>query len=384
MTRFRAADVWDRFLEGEALAPHEEEELLAALSADAELRAELLEDDKTDATLRAAGAARRDAEAFVGAFRDWLVAERDGTRFLRRVERDMRQRRTRAVAPVPFRGRVGFAAAGAAGLLLVLAVALGLLGRKPPGGPPTAAPVPPEPRETADEARAPELPAPPSAPERPRPSPDGPARPGPRPDPRPAPPSRPRPPEAAPDPRPVAGVARVEAVIGQVFAIRGGERRPLAAGGDLAGGEGVETVGQWSLAQIRFEDGTWLKLWGDTQAAEFLEGRADSGKRVGVTRGVVQAEVKPQPQGRPMVFVTPQGEAKVLGTILRLEVDPAGPGSTRLEVKEGRVLLTRAGEAQSVEVKGGFFAVAAPGAPLEAKPIVPERKKPGETRAQDR
>jgi hypothetical protein len=53
-----------------------------------------------------------------------------------------------------------------------------------------------------------------------------------------------------------------------------------------------------------------------------------------------------------MVIVTPHGEAKVLGTIFRISVEP---GATRLDVKEGKVRLTRASDQKSLDVPAGCF-----------------------------
>jgi len=67
-----------------------------------------------------------------------------------------------------------------------------------------------------------------------------------------------------------------------------------------------------------------------------------------------------------MTLATPQGQAEVLGTSLRLAVRP---GSTRLEVMEGRVALRRAQGADVLEVSSGFGATLDAGSPLVAEPL---------------
>jgi hypothetical protein len=57
----------------------------------------------------------------------------------------------------------------------------------------------------------------------------------------------------------------------------------------------------------------------------------------------------------------------VLGTVLRLVVDAA---STRLEVREGKVRLTR--ETRSVDVSAGQYAAAGTSAPLVARSLSPD------------
>jgi hypothetical protein len=69
-----------------------------------------------------------------------------------------------------------------------------------------------------------------------------------------------------------------------------------------------------------------------------------------------------------MVVVSPQGEARILGTVLRLTVETGNKESTRLEVLEGKVRLTRTGGI-SVEVPAGHAAVLAEGTELAARPL---------------
>src|SRR5689334_6411101 len=66
-----------------------------------------------------------------------------------------------------------------------------------------------------------------------------------------------------------------------------------------------------------------------------------------------------------MVIATPHGEARIVGTTLALSVEAA---STRLDVLEGKVRLSRPGAAWA-DVIGGHFAVAAEGVDLAARPL---------------
>jgi ferric-dicitrate binding protein FerR (iron transport regulator) len=156
----------------------------------------------------------------------------------------------------------------------------------------------------------------------------------------------------APDARPV-----VDRVAGPGEA--GGAA--LAAGARLDPGASIRTGAGGALV-LRFPDGTTLELGGDTTFA--LEGVLPV-KRVALARGVLGADVAPQPAGRPLVLRTPQAQADVLGTRLTLAVRGE---ATRLDVEEGRVRLTRLSDRRSVEVSAGHGAVAAPGRALEAVP----------------
>jgi hypothetical protein len=69
-----------------------------------------------------------------------------------------------------------------------------------------------------------------------------------------------------------------------------------------------------------------------------------------------------------MLVVTPVAEARVLGTKFGVL---ATANATRLDVREGRVRLTRRADGMTTDVSGGQYAVAAPGAPMTAKPLTP-------------
>ncbi len=153
---------------------------------------------------------------------------------------------------------------------------------------------------------------------------------------------------------------RVEAVAGRVLRISDGAAVPVRAGEALPSGGGLRCEGLGSGATLAWADGTCVEL-----DAESLIDRIEE-KRIFLARGSLSARVAPQK--RPMVFETPQGEARVLGTTLRLSTHPKE--GTRLEVEEGKVeLRNEAGRA--VLVEAGRYAVAASGVELAAKPLDP-------------
>jgi formylglycine-generating enzyme required for sulfatase activity len=93
--------------------------------------------------------------------------------------------------------------------------------------------------------------------------------------------------------------------------------------------------------------------------------RFAAGKRVELNEGALEAVVGPQPAGKPMHFVTPFGEALVLGTQLSLVIERQ---TVRLDVTKGKVRLTNP-DKKFVNVEAGFYAVAAAGEDLSVKPI---------------
>lgn len=139
--------------------------------------------------------------------------------------------------------------------------------------------------------------------------------------------------------------------------------RPVPApGGAIYSGDGLETSGFRSLAIVAFPDHTRMEFGGNAVVREFSE------SRVLLEKGAVKAEVARQPKDRPLVFATPHGEARVLGTILRVGVDPDPKRGTSLEVQEGKVEL-RSAAGKSVLVEAGHQAAIASGAPLASRPL---------------
>jgi hypothetical protein len=174
-------------------------------------------------------------------------------------------------------------------------------------------------------------------------------------------------PKPEPAPRTVAEavVATVEKVEGDVWILGDGRRSKAEPKQALTSGQGLECAG---AAELSYADGTRLKIGPDTLAREFLEPKGRSGKRLKLDRGVLSAEVRKQPADQPMVIETPQGEATVVGTKLRLTVEPDAKGSTRLEVEEGKVRLKRLLDQKTIDVATGHFAVAG-STPTEFKPL---------------
>jgi hypothetical protein len=222
-----------------------------------------------------------------------------------------------------------------------------------------------QPEQRRDVAPKPPSPAPERTPEAPKK--EEPKKPEPEP-PTPTPPAPPKPDRETR----ATGIARVEQVEGDVQLMDGDTRTPTSAGQEISFKQGLMTSGAKSRALIKYPDGTLLELGPDTLLRDFAEG-SGRGKSFFVARGSVSADVKKQPKDRPLLASSPQAEAKVLGTMLRLKVDPAEKGATRLDVTEGKVALTRLSDMKTVDVVGGHYAVAAAGLDLVSRPLPPAR-----------
>jgi hypothetical protein len=159
-------------------------------------------------------------------------------------------------------------------------------------------------------------------------------------------------------------IARLVQVHGDVFMLSDTAVERVAAqpGVDLHSDEGLETVGPGSSAVVLFPDGTRLELGSDTVVTRFRDAAADVsssyGKRIELTAGQINADVAPQPAGRPMIIATTHAEAQVLGTKLVLSESAT---STWMDVEEGAVRLTNVNDRNSLVVSTGESAVAALG-----------------------
>lgn len=106
------------------------------------------------------------------------------------------------------------------------------------------------------------------------------------------------------------------------------------------------------VARIRMEPHSELALEGE--------------RRIVLRQGEVDAEVLPQPPGRPLVIEAPHARAEVLGTRLKLS---AAADATRLEVRSGSVKLVRAEDGAEVVVHEQEFSVAGDDSDLSVHPV---------------
>lgn len=139
--------------------------------------------------------------------------------------------------------------------------------------------------------------------------------------------------------------------------------RVLKPGQSWSRGETLKTVGANSTATVTFRDGSRLDFGGNSVV---VNQSTQAGCRVELEHGDVRGSLKKQPGGHPFVFATPEAEAIVVGTVLRLVT---GAHHTRLEVTEGGVRFRRLHDGAQVTVKTGYCAVVAPNAPLVATPF---------------
>ncbi|HVR87227.1 MAG TPA: FecR domain-containing protein [Planctomycetota bacterium] len=168
-----------------------------------------------------------------------------------------------------------------------------------------------------------------------------------------------------------AAIAKVEEIAGDAFLVTKEGKSPLVSGANVFSTDRLLTGGGGSRIVLRFSDRTRVDLGPETMLAEL---NTDSGKRLSLAQGTARAVVAKQPKGEPLIFTTPHGQAKVVGTTLRLVVDPDPKTGTRLEVEEGRVELKNLA-GKTVSVESGHYAVAAVGVEPVAR-VLPPRPRP--------
>jgi ferric-dicitrate binding protein FerR (iron transport regulator) len=418
--------LWARHLAGEEFSAEEQRALVAALEADPALRETLMGDLDLDGALRGLAAARRTGDAFVRTLADCVAPERDATRFVRKVELALagppskppsstkipsiratnrftrRARRDEGGGAIAW--RVGLAAAALFALVIVGAVGRPAKQNRPSPDKPELpiakeAPVKPAPalsgqeeevkrlrrlrvieweqarlqkeqapaparedqdlharrseelkaerlaieeemRRAVKEAQAHQAPAAPSAPS-----------------------TAPATTVAAEAQPPASEPAKV--LEGALFA-KNATTEPVRKGSVLPD-EMDLLAHRENGASIVWSDGTRI----DLQPASVIRLVRDyTARRVLLRKGGLDSTIARQPEERPMVFETPHAAARILGTTIRLTVNPDPSLGTGLEVRKGKVRFGRPG-GMAVEVAGGQFAVAAPGVePRAARTVV--------------
>jgi ferric-dicitrate binding protein FerR (iron transport regulator) len=163
-------------------------------------------------------------------------------------------------------------------------------------------------------------------------------------------------------------VATLKRIQGEVFLFTKSpaDRTPARPGQSILEGQGILTEGTRSAAVVDYPDHTRLEIAGATIVSRLTDEKDRARKIVSLDQGSLNADVSKQPSGKSMMLRTPQAEVVVLGTRFLLSAEKE---STRLQVEEGAVNFTRTEDKQSIVVRSGFFAVAAPGKPLETAPL---------------
>ena len=147
-------------------------------------------------------------------------------------------------------------------------------------------------------------------------------------------------------------IVRIQEITGEVRWTGSGGRTVEAPPmhSSLRGGA-LETLSDGASVTVEFHDGSALTLTGRSTATISDDGQ----KSIDLREGSLSADVRPQPRGKPLLIHTPTAAMEVVGT--RFDVESAS-ASTRLNVNEGAVRLTRLVDGSVIEVPADYQAVA--------------------------
>ncbi|HVR87003.1 MAG TPA: FecR family protein [Planctomycetota bacterium] len=163
-------------------------------------------------------------------------------------------------------------------------------------------------------------------------------------------------------------VAVLRRVQGEVFVFSQSpaDRTPAKPGRAILEGQAILTEGPRSLVVLDYPDHTRLEIGGDTVVRRLTDEKDKTRKLVTLERGGLVADVAKQPAGKSMLLRTAHAEVAVLGTRFTLAAESE---ATRLQVEEGAVNFTRIDDKKTIQVRSGYYAVAAPGKPLDPAPL---------------
>ncbi|HLY08827.1 MAG TPA: FecR family protein [Planctomycetota bacterium] len=174
--------------------------------------------------------------------------------------------------------------------------------------------------------------------------------------------------KTSPSPDGPGVVAVLRRVQGEVFVFSQSpaDRTPAKPGRAILEGQAILTEGSRSAVILDYPDHTRLEIGGDTVVRRLTDEKDRTRKLVTLERGALAADVAKQPAGKAMLLRTAHAEVAVLGTRFTLAAETE---ATRLQVEEGAVNFTRIDDKKTIQVRSGYFAVAAPGKPLDPAPL---------------
>ena len=138
----------------------------------------------------------------------------------------------------------------------------------------------------------------------------------------------------------------------------------LSEGAELPGGT-IEGMAPDSWFELEFHDGSTCMISGDSILTFSDQGQ----KELRLMRGRFSADVKPQPEGKPMLIDTPSAVLEVIGTQFEVE---AKAESTTLYVREGKVQVRRVYDGRTVDVLANHRVVASADSEMLPQFVVPE------------
>ena len=139
----------------------------------------------------------------------------------------------------------------------------------------------------------------------------------------------------------------------------------LGEDGELSGGT-IEGTAAESWFELKFHDRSTAMIFGKSNLTF-----SDQGQKVlHLKQGRFSATVVPQPAAKPMLIHTPSAVLKVIGTQFDVE---AGPESTMLYVREGKVQIRRVSDGKTVDVPADHRVVVTADSDMLLRFVGPDR-----------
>jgi len=159
---------------------------------------------------------------------------------------------------------------------------------------------------------------------------------------------------------PQSSIATVADISGDVYVRTRFKIKEARQGMEIASGAQVINKDGRSAAVVTTHDGSVLEVSGSAQTTfSFIGGQY----RMNLPEGILVADVKTQPENRPLLIATPSAEVTVRGTTLNLHV---AANVTKLRVEEGKVEIRKKSSRNKVLVNAGETAIAEKGRELRA------------------
>ncbi|MCP4830124.1 MAG: FecR domain-containing protein [Proteobacteria bacterium] len=139
----------------------------------------------------------------------------------------------------------------------------------------------------------------------------------------------------------------------------------MSEGAELPGGT-IEGMAPDSWFELEFHDGSTGMISGDSILTFSDPGQ----KELRLKQGWFSADVRPQPEGKPMLIHTPAAVLEVIGTQFDVEADPK---STLLYVREGKVEACRVHDDRKVDVSANHRVAVATDSDMVPRFVGPDR-----------
>jgi ferric-dicitrate binding protein FerR (iron transport regulator) len=158
-------------------------------------------------------------------------------------------------------------------------------------------------------------------------------------------------------------ILRVEGRVLRRFA--GGGTAPTRAGERLVPGEGLEAADREARAWARYTDGTGVEVAGES----LLRLAADRDRRrLRLERGAAFVRTAPQPEEAPLQIDTDELDIRTWNAVLSIHTSA---GASRVEVKEGRLVVRQKEDGKTYDLVGPYLLVSGRGIVFDASPLVP-------------